>query len=229
MSLAESLAAARLSGTLASSPGSLTLAEGYTVAAALYPLLCTPAGWKVGATSAGAQAFLKVDAPIRGRLHAERIWGPGEVATPGDRPLEVEPEIVLRVGRDGAPDAAWFGIELNRPSFAEPFAQGTGAIVADNAASVGLLLGPALPVDALDAPGALLAAIFADGVEVARGSGDAVLGDPRRSFEWLRGEVELVPGELVATGAMGRSALAVRGTVLRLACGRWGEARFALI
>lgn len=228
MFLADSLAAARLAGTLVPAPGPLTLAEGYAVAEALYPLLGTAAGWKVGATSAGAQAFLKVAEPIRGRLYAERIWKAGDIALPGARPLEVEPEIVLRVGPDLAPDAAWFGIELNRPSYAEPFACGVEAIVADNAASVGLLLGPALPLAALDAPAALIAAIIADGVEVARGSADAVLGNPRASYDWLRSVVELQPGELVATGAMTRSAVVARGATLVLDCGAYGRAEFKL-
>ena len=230
MRLHTTLAAARLAGTLAPPPGPLTLAEGYAVAAALYPLLGTAAGWKVGATSAGAQAFLGVGEPIRGRLYAERIWhGGGDVATPGERPLEVEPEVVLRVGHDLEPDAAWFGIELNRPSFADPFACGAGAIVADNAASVGLLVGPAIPLGALDMPAALTAAILADGALVARGSADAVLGSPRASYDWLRGTVELRPGDLIATGAMARSAVVARGTVLTLDCGGYGSARFTLV
>lgn len=228
MTLAETLAAARLSGTLVPPPGQLTLPKGYAIAAALYPLLGTPAGWKVGATSGGAQAFLKVAEPIRGRLYAERIWPAGDVAVPGARPLEVEPEIVLRVGPDLTPDAAWFGIELNRPSYADPFAAGAGAIVADNAASVGLLLGPALPLAALDAPAALVAAITADGVEVARGAADAVLGNPRRSYDWLRSVVDLQPGELVATGAMTRSAVVARGVTLVLDCRACGRAAFKL-
>ncbi len=228
MTFAESLAAARAAGGLVPPPPHLTLAEGYAIAAALYPRLGTPAGWKVGATSAAAQVFLGVAAPIRGRLFAERVSSEGEVALPGDRPVEVEPEVVLRVGPDGAPDAAWLGIEINRPSYAEPFAHGVGAIVADNAASVGLLLGPPLPLAALDDPVAVIAAIRADGIEVARGSADVVLGNPRAAYAWLTGEVALAPGELVATGAMARSAVVARGTVLVLDGGPWGEARFTL-
>ena len=228
MSLADSLAAARQSGGMVPPPAPLSLAAGYAVAAALYPRLGTPAGWKVGATSAAAQAFLQVAEPIRGRLYAERIWRAGDVPFAGTRPVEAEPEIVLRAGPDLTPDAAWFGIELNRSSYAEPFAHGAGAIVADNAASVGLLLGPAIPLAALAEPAALAAAILADGIEIARGSADAVLGDPRRAYDWLRGCINLYPGDLVATGAMGRSALAARGVVLTLACGGYGEARFTL-
>lgn len=228
MTFAESLAAARLSGGLVPPPAPLTLAAGYSVAAALYPRLGTPAGWKIGATSAGAQAFLGVTEPIRGRLFAERIWGEGDVALTGDRPVEVEPEVVLRVGPDLAPDAAWLGIEVNRPSFADPFAHGPGAIVADNAASVGLLLGPALPLAALADPAAIVAAIHADGVEVARGRADAVLGGPRVAYAWLRGQVDLRSGDLVATGAMARSALVVCGTMLTIDGGAYGRATFTL-
>lgn len=228
MTLAETLAAARLAGTLVPPPAPLTLAEGYAVATGLHPLLGTPAGWKVGATSAGAQAFLGIAAPIRGRLYVERIWSAGDIGLPGERDCEVEPEIVLRVGPDLQPDAAWFGIEVVRPSFADPFAHGVGAIVADNAASVGLLIGPGLPLAALDDPAALIATIRIDEIDAARGSADAVLGDPRRAYAWLRGQVELRPGDLVATGAMGRSAVAARGATLVLDCGVFGQARFTL-
>ena len=228
MSLAAALARARISGSLASPPTPLTLAEGYVVAAALYPLLGTPLGWKVGATSAGAQAFLGTTEPIRGRLYGERIWYAGDADISGSRPCEVEPEVVLRAGADLAFDAAWFGIELNRSSFAEPFAHGVGAVVADNAASVGLLIGPAIPLAALDDPASLVATILADGIEVARGAGDAVLDDPRRAYDWLRSCVELRPGDLVATGAMGRSAVVARGTRLKLDAGRFGTALFTL-
>ena len=233
MSLADSLVAARLSGGLVPPPAPLSLADGYALAADLYPRLGTPAGWKVGATSPGAQAFLGVAEPIRGRLHRERLWrADGErivaVVLPGDRPVEVEPEVVLRVGPDLAPDAAWFGIEVNRPSFADPFAHGVGAIVADNAASVALLLGPALPLAALGDPAALTATIAVDGVVIAGGSADAVLGDPRRAYGWLRGCVDLRPGDLVATGAMGRSAVVGRSALLVLDAPGFGAARFRL-
>jgi len=228
MPLADLLVAARLTGELVPPPGTMTLAAGYVVATAVYAGLGTPAGWKIGATSDRAQDFLGVGEPIRGRLYFERIWREGDVTIAGDRAVEAEPEIVLRVGAGGAPDAAWFGIELNRSSFADPFAHGAGAIVADNAASVGLLIGRPLPLAALDDPGALVAMLDADGTEVTRGAADAVLGNPRTALAWLAGVVDLRPGDFVATGAMARSAIVARGTVLTLDGGRYGSARFTL-
>jgi len=228
MSLADLLVAARLSGELVLPPAVITLAAGYVVATAVYAGLGTQAGWKIGATSTNAQSFLGISEPIRGCLYAERIWREGDALIIGDRAVEVEPEIVLQVGADGAPDAAWLGIELNRSSFADPFAHGAGAIVADNSASVGLLIGRPLPLAALDDPAALVVRLDADGTEVARGTADAVLGSPRTAFAWLAGVVDLRPGDLVATGAMARAAIVTRGTVLTLDGGKYGCARFTL-
>jgi 2-keto-4-pentenoate hydratase len=153
--LAERLALARLGGGLAELP-TLALAEGYDVARRLAPRLGPVLGWKVGATSGGAMAFLKVDAPIYGRLFT--LWADGAtIDLPGNRPVEVEPEILFVLGPDLLPLSAHFGVEFNRPSFADPFGKGAGAIVADNAASLGVLIGPSLPLAALDAPEALVA------------------------------------------------------------------------
>ena len=228
LEIIDRLAVARGNGGVVSAPPRMTLAEGYAVAEVLYGRLGKPAGWKVGATSIGAQTFLEVDEPIRGRLFAERIWREGDVAITGDRVVEAEPEVVLHVGLDGRPDAAWLGVELNRSSFADPFAHGAGAIVADNAASVGVLIGPSLPLAALDEPASLTASIRADGKEVACGGADAVLGDPRRAYDWLQAQVALLPGDIVATGAMGRSAVVARGARLTLDGGRYGSASFTL-
>jgi len=213
--LAAVLAAARIGGGLAAACPALDLAQGYAVAGKLADRLGRGIGWKIGATSPGAQSFLKVAEPIRGRLYG--CWHDGAVViTPGDRPVEVEPEIIVRLGDGLEPVAAWVGVEFNRPSFADPFALGVGAIVADNAASLGVLIGPSLPLAALEAPERLTARLRVDGAVVGEGRADAVLGDPRRALDWLERALAgtpdaLRPGDLVATGAMCRSAAAPRG------------------
>lgn len=229
--LAEGLAHARLCGGIAELP-TLGLADGYDIARRLAPRLGEVLGWKVGATSSGAMAFLKVDAPIYGRLFA--LWQDGAtIDLSGDRPVEVEPEILFVLGPDLQPVAAHFGVEFNRPSLADPFAQGAGAIVADNAASLGVLVGPSLPLADLDAPEALLARLEIDGVRMAEGSADAVLGNPLRALDALRIALAddprgLCAGDIVASGAMCRSVLIGRGQALRLDTGRWGAAAVRL-
>lgn len=229
--LAERLAQARRSGGMAELPV-LALDAGYGIARRLAPRLGMVLGWKIGATSLGAMAFLKVEAPIHGRLFA--LWNNGAIIDlPGNRPIEVEPEILFVLGPDRQPAAAHFGVEFNRPSLADPFGLGAGAIVADNAASLGVLVGPAVPLGGLDTPELLVARLEIDGVLFATGSADAVLGNPLRALEALRTALAddprgLQPGDIIASGAMCRSVLIGRGQALRLDCGAHGCATVRL-
>ncbi|MFN7176032.1 MAG: hypothetical protein ACK4MX_04000, partial [Thermaurantiacus sp.] len=167
------LATARLGGgSVPDPPRRLTLDEGYRLAEGAAQALGTPAGWKVGATSAGAMAFLGVAEPIRGRLFAERIWRDGDrVVLPGDRLPEAEPEIAVLLARDLPPGAdprpaigeVRAAAEIVRPSHARPFDLGAGFIVADNAAGLGAFLGPEVPPSALDAPGSLRVELWIHG------------------------------------------------------------------
>lgn len=206
MSLAQDIAAARRSGGTFVFP-KLSLDEGYAVARDVWPLLGAPIGWKVGATNEGGQRFLGVDAPIRGRVYrlieatdAPLVIGPD--LAPGDRALEAEPEIVFVVG-DPRPR---IGVEIVRPSSATPFDDGVGAIVADNAAHVVLVIGPTFDESLLDTPDAITVTLCRNGEVAARGDARAVLGDPRRARDWLAAEETLVAGEWVASGAMTRAA-----------------------
>jgi len=230
--LADGLAVARRSGGSVDGFPSVDLATGYRIAAAMAPMLGPVRGWKIGATSGRAMAFLKIADPIHGRLFG--MWHDGETAdVPGARPIEIEPEILFTLGDDLMPVAVAFGVELNRPSFADPFGLGVGAIVADNAASLGVLLGPALALADLDAPAALVATLAIDGVTVGTGSADAVLGNPRHALDALRAQLAgdargLRPGDVIATGAMCRSVEIVRGQTLTIDAGRWGRASLRL-
>ena len=225
--LAARLAMARLSGSTIDFPV-LTLAQGTDIARRLARHLGPVIGWKIGATSAGAMAFLKVGRPIHGRLF--NAWQDGAaIRFPGDRPVEVEPEILFTLGPDLQPQSVRFGIEFNRPSFANPFTLGAGSIVADNAASLGVLLGPVIPLATLDDPAALVASLDIDGQRVATGSADAVLGNPRTALAALQTALAsdprgLQPGDIIASGAMSRSALLSPGQSLRIDAGPWGSA-----
>lgn len=232
---AGSLAAARLcGGTLPDPPQPITLAEGYELAARAAPGLGTPAGWKIGATSEGAMAFLGVSEPIRGRLFAERLWHDGARADlAGDRDAEAEPEIAFRLARPlaagGDPLAAIGTVhaaaEIVRSSHPEPFRLGSGFIVADNAAGLGALIGPEIPRERLVRPDLLAVTLHGpDGASVT-GRADAVLGDPLRALSWLAEALGEVPaGTWVLTGAMARAIPVPPGGSLRLDAGEFGGA-----
>lgn len=223
---AEALAAARLrGGESPAPPRRLTLDEGYAAQARVAARLGAAVGWKVGATSDGAMRFLGVAEPIRGRLFAERIFADGaEIVAPA--PVEAEPEVMLALGRDLPPDAdprpavarAALTAELVRPTRPDPFEQGVGFIVADNAAAWGVLAGPDLPLEALGDPAGIRAMLTA-GDARTEGAADAVLGDPLRALAWLARHLGgLRAGDVVMTGAMARAIPVPAGATLTLDC-----------
>ena len=99
--------------------------------------------------------------------------------------------------------ALHLGVEMNQPAWADPFALGGPAIIADNGANAGLVLGPALP-PGTDLTG-IAARLLVGGEERMAGTGALVLGDPWNALAWLVGALErqglaLRPGDLVASG-----------------------------
>lgn len=233
-----SLADARLHGrTVAEPPAAVSLGAGYALADRAQAALGTPAGWKIGATSAGAMAFLGIAEPIRGRLFHERIWFDGDVADlSGEYPAEAEPEIAFRLahaleaGSDplGAIGEAHAAAEIVRPSHPRALQLGAGFIVADNAAGLGALIGPSIPLDLLAAPHRLSVTARVEGGADSTGTADAVLGNPLQALAWLATALGTIPaGSWVLTGAMARAVPLVRGDAggrLQLDAGPWGQA-----
>jgi 2-keto-4-pentenoate hydratase len=235
----EEIAEARRRGGLLADARSVTLEEGYALAEEVAARLGEVVGWKVGATSAGAQAFLQVAEPIYGRVFAGGVMASGAVAAPGERAAEAEPEIVFELTRDPDPadpaaaiGRALVGLEVVRPSRDDAFALGAGFIVADNAAHVGLVLGPELPPGALNEPAGLRVALERNGEAAGKGDAAAVLGDPVQALAWLvrkRAGTErpVRAGDLVATGAMCRAAPLAIGDRVVADFGRWGRVEAA--
>lgn len=219
---AAALASARVTGRcLVDPPGPISLEEGYSLAQSGEKLLGTPAGWKIGATSEGAMAFLGVKEPIMGRLYAERIWHDGDRADlSGERPAEAEPEIAfhlaqsLAAGDDplAAIGAVHAATEIVRPSHPDPFRLGAGFIVADNAAGLGALIGPVIPPEALAAPERIALSLAVEGGAATEGRADAVLGNPLAALAWLAQRLGGIPaGAWVLSGAMARAIPLERG------------------
>lgn len=233
-----SLADARLHGrTVAEPPAAIALGTGYALADRVHAALGSPAGWKIGATSAGAMAFLGIHEPIRGRLFHERLWSDGDVADlSGECPAEAEPEIAFRLanaleaGSDplGAIGEARAAAEIVRPSHPRALELGAGFIVADNAAGLGALIGPAIPLDLLAAPHRLSVTVRVAGGADSTGTADAVLGNPLQSLAWLATALGTIPaGSWVLAGAMARAVPLVRGDAggqLQLDAGPHGQA-----
>lgn len=210
---AAALAPARLTGrSLADPPKPILLDEGYRLARLGEDLLGTPVGWKIGATSERGMAFLGVGEPIVGRLYAERMWHDGDIADlSGELIAAAEPEIAFRLGQPLVAGADALSViaevraaaEIVRASHRDPFRLGPGFIVADNAAGLGALIGPPVPLECLDAPDTLQVSLSVAGGSTCEGRADAVLGNPLVALAWLARWLGTIPaGSWVLTGGM---------------------------
>lgn len=180
------------------------------------------AGWKIGATGPGGQQLLNVDAPLAGRLLAERIHRNGAHVALGDSLMRViEVEVSFRMGADLPPRATAYtqeevmaAVASIHPSIEIPdtrydhFRQvGAAQLIADNSCADQFVLGAPASVDwrGLDLSTLATAAILDDGQQRS-GSGAQVLGDPRIALTWLANELRehgltLAAGQIVATGS----------------------------
>lgn len=179
-------------------------------------------GWKIAATSVAGQQHIGVDGPIAARLLSEHVIGSGlGVPLAGNVMCAAEGEFAFRMGRDLPPRGSAYAVDevlaaadTLHPALEVPdsrytdFAHvGAAQLIADAACARWLLVGPAATVDwrTIDLVDHAVVATK-NGAEAARGSGKAVLGDPRVALAWLANEVIaqgafLRAGDLVTTGA----------------------------
>ena len=197
-------------------------AEGYAVQAALAARTGQPVvGWKIAATGAAGQAHIGVDGPLAGRLLRGRVLEPGaRVPLAGNAMRVAEVEFAFRMARALPPREVAYGVEETMDAVASlhlsvevpdsrylDFARvGAAQLIADDACASWLVVGPACAEDwrALDLSRHAVAASIG-GRTVARGSGGAVLGDPRIALAWIADELRvhgpgLAAGDLVTTG-----------------------------
>ncbi|MEM9626715.1 MAG: fumarylacetoacetate hydrolase family protein [Pseudomonadota bacterium] len=199
-----------------------TRRDGYAIQAHLENLSGRPLfGWKIAATSEGGQRHIGVDGPLAGRLLAERVLSKGEAASlQGNHMAVAEPEFAFRMGRTLQPrerpydrdevidavDALHLAIELPSSRFSDFASVGAAQLIADNACAHEFLLGPRVDdgwrdLDLSRHP----VTCRSDGKIEHRGSGGAVLGDPRTALTWLANELsslglDLSEGQIVTTG-----------------------------
>lgn len=214
--------------TLAELPGGLcpaTVAESYAIQDALHAALALPIGaLKVGCTSDAAQAALRIDEPIAGRLAVTTLHPDGVALDLAGfhHPPFLECEFGLRFGVDVAHDAsppadaeaAWSlvdavvpAVELVDSRFAQTFGAAPLSLIADNAVAAAAVLGAPVPLDAATPPtlAGVAVSLRVDGAEVATGTGADVLGDPIRALQWIVGHEQgrgrsIAAGTVVITG-----------------------------
>jgi 2-keto-4-pentenoate hydratase len=177
-----------------------TLAEAAAVQRALAARLGTPAGFKIGATSARMQAYLGLDTPAAGFMPESGVRGSG-AGLPFDffhRP-GVECELAVRLAADlpsgpcsveqaaAAVGALMAGIEIVENRYGDLAALGTPTLVADQVFHAGAVIGESVADwRALDRK-ALMGSIAVDGVVRDQGYGRDLLGDPFAGLAWLAG------------------------------------------
>lgn len=199
-----------------------TREEGYAIQACLEK--CSResrAGWKIAATSRAGQSHINVDGPLAGRLLAEKLKEEGaEVSITGNRMRVAEPEFAFRFG---APvparaepyeaaevlelvSALHLTLEVPDSRFSDFTAVGGPTLIADNACTRDLVVGPAVSADwrALDLS-AHRVRCKVGGRYSREGIGVNVLGDPRKALAWCVNEIsalgiDIHPGELITTG-----------------------------
>ncbi|MFN3217986.1 MAG: 2-keto-4-pentenoate hydratase [Acidimicrobiales bacterium] len=202
-----------------------TVAESYAIQDALHEALALPIGaLKVGCTSEAAQAALRIDEPIAGRLAANTLHPDGVALDLASfhHPPFLECEFGLRFGvgvahDDRPPDseeAAWSlvdavvpAVELVDSRFAQTFGASPLSLIADNAVAAAAVLGAPVGFDPATPPAlaGVAVSLLVDGVEVATGTGADVLGDPIRALQWIVGHEQrrgrsIAAGTVVITG-----------------------------
>ena len=215
-------AAATRSGALPTQLRPQNRQEGYAIQAHLEAASGRPLfGWKIAATSVGGQQHIGADGPLAGRLLSERVLSDGEAPSlDGNHMAVAEPEFAFRLASTLRPrprpydvdevlaavGALHLAIELPSSRFVDFASVGAPQLIADNACAHDFLLGPAADESwrDLDLSRQEVIGMVADKVE-QRGSGGAVLGDPRTALTWLANELSslglaLEEGQVVTTG-----------------------------
>jgi 2-keto-4-pentenoate hydratase len=196
-----------------------TLEEAYAIADRLMadePI----AGYKIGATTQRGREVLGVDAPFFGRIARRDVYRSPVTLKLTGRSYAVEAEIGCELGNDLPPRGAAYTraeviasvrrvvplVELNQPSFTEPFKAGGLCLIADNGVNAGAVIGAPGSVG-LDAIQHSAASLSLNGSKQCKGSAARNPDDPLSMLTWLanflsRRGVGLCAGQIVATGAM---------------------------
>lgn len=227
---AKPLADAWLSKTAAKSPKDLTMDQAVCTQANLVTLLSKsqgkPIGYKAGLTSTAAQQQIGVPNPVLGVLLSKMMLPNGSTvpADFGPRPL-LEADMLATVRDDGINEARTITEVVRHLSTLQPFielpdlvlAQGEPVngpvVVAINVGARAGVVGEPVPVlatpDFVNALADMQVTMTADGTEIGKAPGKAILGHPLNAVLFIADEVQrrggrLKAGDVLSLGSFGR-------------------------
>ena len=220
-------------------------AAGYAIAGRLAALKGQAvAGWKIAATSEAGQRHINVDGPLAGRIFAGRLLPAGAQVPLGGNIMRVaEAEFAFGFSADlptrqrpytrdeamAAVATLHLSIEVPDSRYSDFTNVGAAQLIADTACASWLVLGPAVTADwrGLDLVNHAVTGLR-NGEAVARGSGKAVLGDPRVALTWFVNEASrqlggVKAGQFVTTGTCIVPVAIAPGDRLRMDYGSLGS------
>jgi 2-oxo-3-hexenedioate decarboxylase/2-keto-4-pentenoate hydratase len=224
--------------------------EGYAVQEALHGLLTGAglgpvAGHKIGCTTPVMQAYLGIQNPCAGGVHAATVHrGEAHVRHRDYVRVGVECEIAVRLGADlgpaGAPfdrtrvalavEAVLAAMEIVDDRYRDYRTLDVPTLIADDFFNAGCVLGvPVAGWRDVDLP-ALTGVTRVNGAEVGRGEGRAVMGHPFEALAWLANlragfGLALRAGEFVLLGSVVETRWVGPGDEAVVAIDGLGEAR----
>ncbi|RZT17885.1 2-oxo-3-hexenedioate decarboxylase/2-keto-4-pentenoate hydratase [Mycobacterium sp. BK558] len=197
-------------------------------------------GHKVGLTSEPMQTLLGVDEPDFGYLLDDMVAADGAtVRCSRFCAPRVEPEVAFLLHTPlrgpgitaaqvrAATEAVAVALEIVDSRIAD-WKLTLCDTVADNASSAAVVLGPWVRyTDDLDLP-AMAATLSLNGIEIDRGRGSAVLGDPAEAVAWLANALapygtDLLPGQFVMSGSFTTAAFVHPGDTASATISGLGE------
>ena len=217
------LVAARLDGSKVPNPNFVfDLESAYTIQAAVAAALDeSTLGWKVGSTSALAQARLGTTEPGAGRLLRRFCYRSGaSVPVYAAHQVQVEVEFAFGMAKNLAPRLQPYvyaelqasvatvvpALELVGSRFTGGLAgSGREQVTADGGANVAFVSGEPVPYQPHLNLTQHTCRLLLDGTEVAQGTGAAALDDPFNVLVWVanhlsRRGIGLRAGEIITTG-----------------------------
>lgn len=201
-------------------------ADGYRLQSAVHDVLARDrgglAGYKIGCTSPVMQHYLGIPHPCGGGVFANAVHAGGVTLKHDDFVrVGVECEIAVRLAHDVAASSAPFtaesiaaavdaylpAIEIVDDRYVDWQSLGAPTLIADDFFAAGCVLGP--PIARGHAPDltAVIGRAVINGIEVARGTGADVLGNPHHALAWLANHLaargrQLHAGDVVLTGSL---------------------------